>query len=119
MFQAGAGKAGATEAVFDSTFHYLLAGLNSARNAGCRFILIVTAATRTCFHVLISSISTTEMTVHATGSNQGCANRIGLYRASCCHIRIPAEAENNRGGQRTTFLCLIADIHHHCSTLRC
>jgi hypothetical protein len=109
MFETGTRKDGATEAVFESAVHDLLAVLNSAGHAGCRFMLIVSAATRTCFYVLISSISTTQATVHVTRSNQRCAKRFGLYRASWCHIRISAKAESNPVSQRTAFSTISID----------
>ena len=52
VIQPVARKASTAEAVLDPTFHYLLAILDSARNAGFRFETVVTSATRAC--VLIS-----------------------------------------------------------------
>ncbi len=74
--QAGTGKAGATEAVLDSTFRDLLTVLNPAHHAGFRFMSVVTSAART--GPLLSPVSTTEPTVHATGGDQRGAHRMGL-----------------------------------------
>jgi hypothetical protein len=65
--QPGAGKAVATEAVPDSTFRYLLTGLDSARDAGLRFMTVVTSAAR-AWHP-ISDIGLAKTTVHSTGSD--------------------------------------------------
>ena len=68
--QTSTGKTGTTKAVPDSTLHYLLAVLNATRNTVFRFMVVIHSATRTWFNVfLVSSISTTEITVHTTGGN--------------------------------------------------
>jgi hypothetical protein len=84
--QTGTGKAGATEAVLDSALHDVLTVLDAARNAGLRFMIVVTPAART--GLLISPISMTEVAVHATGGDQRGANRMGLDRASRRYICI-------------------------------
>lgn len=70
MSNAGTGKAIATEAILESTLHYLLTVLNSARHAELRFLTVIAPTTRACLYVdLIWPISTTEMTVHSTGGD--------------------------------------------------
>ena len=68
MVQPGARKAFTTEAVLDSSFHYLLTVLDSARDAGFRFETVVTSAAGAC--LFISYICATEATVHSAGSDQ-------------------------------------------------
>ena len=80
------GIAGATEAELDATLHDLLTVLNSARHAGFRFMAVITSAART--GLLLAPISTTELTVHATGGDQRGAHRMGLDRSSSRHSGI-------------------------------
>ena len=68
VVQPGARKAVTTEAVPDSTLHYLLTVLDSARDAGFRFDTVVASATGAC--LLISCICATEAAVHSAGSDQ-------------------------------------------------
>ena len=74
--QAGTGKAGATEAVLDATFHDLVTVLNPACHAGFRFMSVVTPASRT--GLLISPVSTAELAVHAARGDQRAVHRLGL-----------------------------------------
>jgi hypothetical protein len=90
VFQPGARKAVTTEAVPDSTLHYLLTVLDSARDAGLRFDTVVAPATGAC--LLISCICAAEATVHSAGSDQRRANRICLGRSFWHYVRIPAKA---------------------------
>ena len=76
MVQPIAGKAVATKAISDFTLYYLLAVLDSTRDACLRFETVVTPATRA--RLTISYIRTTEAAIHSAGSNQGCANCICL-----------------------------------------
>ena len=70
VIQRGARKAVTTEAVPDSTLHYLLTVLDSARDAGFRFDTVVASATGACLYILyISYICATEATVHSAGSD--------------------------------------------------
>ena len=76
VIQPGARKAVTTEAVPDSTLHYLLTVLDLAHDAGFRFDTVVASATGAC--LLISSKCATEATVHSAGSDQRRSNRICL-----------------------------------------
>jgi hypothetical protein len=70
MLQPGARKAITTEAVPDSTLHDLLTVLDSARDAGFRFGIVVASAAGACLYILyISYICATEAAVHSAGSN--------------------------------------------------
>jgi hypothetical protein len=90
VIQRGARKAITTEAVPDSTLHYFLTVLDSARDASFRFDTVVAAATGAC--LLISFICATEATVHSAGSDQRRSNHICLCRSFWRHVRIPAKA---------------------------
>ena len=76
MVQSIAGKAVATKAISDFILYYLLAVLDSTRDACLRFETVVTPATRA--RLTISYIRTTEAAIHSAGSNQRRTNRICL-----------------------------------------
>lgn len=76
VIQPVARKPVAAEAVPDFTVPYLLTVLDSACDAGLWFAAVVDSATGAC--LLISSICDTKTTVHSTGSNQRCSDRICL-----------------------------------------
>ena len=70
VLQRGARKAITTEAVPDSTLHYLLTILDSACDAGFRFDTVVASAAGACLYILyISYICATEAAVHSAGSD--------------------------------------------------
>jgi len=89
VIQKRARKVFTTEAILDSTGHYLLTVFDSACNAGFRFETVVTSATGAC--LLISYKCTTEATVHSAWSDQRRANCICLRRSSWCHVCIPVK----------------------------
>ena len=76
MIQPVARKPVAAEAVPDLPMPYLLAVLDSACDTGLWFAAVVASATGAC--LLISCMCDTETTVHSTGSNQRCSDRIYL-----------------------------------------
>ena len=79
MFQPSAGKVVTTEAVLGFTFRYFLTVLNSARDTCFRLETVAASASRT--RLLVSNICSTETTVHSTGSDQLCGNRIFLRQS--------------------------------------
>jgi hypothetical protein len=91
MFQAGAGKVGATETVFYSTAHDPLTVLDQAGDAGVRFMHTVDPAAGT--GIPLPSECMAKMTVHATGGDQHHAGRACHCRASRCHIFIPTKVQ--------------------------
>lgn len=76
VIQPVARKPVAAEPVPDATSRYLLAVLDQTGNAGFWFDAVVATATGAC--LLIPCIGATEATVHSTGSNQRCSDRICL-----------------------------------------
>ena len=78
VVQPGARKAVTTEAVPDSTLHYLLTALDSARGASFRFDTVVASAAWAC--PLVPSKCPAEMAVHSAGSDQLCRNRVCFCR---------------------------------------
>ena len=68
VIQPVARKHVTAEAVPSFTLPNLIAGLDSAYDAGLWFVAVVAAATGTC--VLISRMGNTETTVHPTGCDQ-------------------------------------------------
>ena len=67
MIQSVARKAVTVEAVIDSTLHYLLTVLDSARDANFSFEDVVASATGAWF--FISFVCNAEAAIHSTGSD--------------------------------------------------
>ena len=76
MLQPGARKAVTTEAVLDFSIHDLVTVLDMARQAGFRFVTIVTSAAGA--HVYISYVCVAKATVHSARRDQRRANHFCL-----------------------------------------
>ena len=90
VFQPVAGKAVTTETVLEFIFRYLFTVLDSTRDAGFRFESVFTSASGACF--LISYICPTKATVHSTGGDRHCVDRICFCRSFLHHICFPGKA---------------------------
>jgi hypothetical protein len=95
-------KAVAAEAIPGFILPYLLAVLDSARDAGFCFAPVV--ASTTGARLVLSCICSTEATVHSTGSNQRGSHRMGLCRSGLQRLASRFCLEAQRGHQREAAL---------------
>lgn len=87
--QAGTRIAGTTEAILDRTIHQIHAILDSALDAGFRFMRVVTLATGTM--ILTPDVGIAEATVHSARGDQGRGNHKCLCRSLPRHFSNPVE----------------------------